>query len=123
MPKKKIKRKIDKPEESFEESLAELESVVADLESGELGLAESLERYEQGVQRLKRCHATLETAQRRIELLSGVDADGNPVTAPFDHSAEIESAEIEGSNASAGSRSRKRTASSRGTVDDDSRLF
>ncbi len=116
MPKKKVKRKVAKSDESFEEALSELESVVTDLESGELGLAESLDRYEQGVQRLKRCHGTLEEAQRRIELLSGVDADGNPVTTPFEHSAE-------GADAPTGSRSRKRTASSREAVDDDSRLF
>ena len=119
MPKKKVKRKVDKSDESFEESLAELESVVTDLESGELGLAESLDRYEQGVKRLKWCHSTLEEAQRRIELLSGVDADGNAVSTPFDHSAE-------GADASAGSRSKKRSAgkqSRRGAVDDDSRLF
>ncbi len=72
---------------SFEQSLAELEQVVADLESGDLGLDESLARYETGVARLRQCHAQLESAQRKIELLTGVDADGNAITRPLDDSA------------------------------------
>jgi exodeoxyribonuclease VII small subunit len=68
----------------FEDSLAELESIVDDLESGKLGLSDALGRYEQGVKHLKACQQLLERAERRIELLSGVDADGNPITHPFD---------------------------------------
>ena len=77
----------DAAAEPFEESLAELESIVADLEGGDLGLSDALARYEEGVRRLKQCHAQLQAAERRIELLSGVDADGNPITTPFDDSA------------------------------------
>lgn len=88
MAKKKAKPKAKaEPEETFEEALAELEAVVADLEGGELGLGDSLKRYEEGVARLRRCHAQLDAAERRIELLSGVDADGNPLTEPFDAEA------------------------------------
>ncbi|MEO1497751.1 MAG: exodeoxyribonuclease VII small subunit [Planctomycetota bacterium] len=102
-------------DETFEESLEQLEVIVADLESGELGLDESLARYGQGVARLRRCHATLEQAERRIELLSGVDAEGNPITAPFDAEA----------TADAGDRAGKRTAKKpkSGGVDDSSSLF
>jgi exodeoxyribonuclease VII small subunit len=77
----------DAAAEPFEESLAELEAIVGDLEGGDLGLSDALARYEEGVRRLKQCHAQLQAAERRIELLSGVDADGNPVTTPFDDSA------------------------------------
>jgi exodeoxyribonuclease VII small subunit len=77
----------DAATEPFEESLAELEAIVGDLEGGELGLSDALARYEEGVRRLKQCHAQLQAAERRIELLSGVDADGNPVTTPFDDTA------------------------------------
>lgn len=68
---------------TFEESLAELEKIVAELESGKLGLSDALERYEDGVKHLKGCQQLLESAERKIELLSGVDADGNPITQPF----------------------------------------
>lgn len=72
---------------SFEKALAELEIIVERLEDGEIGLAESLAQYEQGVKLLKQCYQLLESAERRIELLSGQDADGNPVTTPLDDEA------------------------------------
>ena len=69
---------------TFEQSLEQLEQIVRQLEEGELGLSESLERYEAGVRHLRQCHQALEVAERKIELLVGVDAAGNPVTEPFD---------------------------------------
>lgn len=77
----------EKQELTFEQSLEELEQIVADLEDGQLGLSESLAKYEQGVQRLKQCYESLQKAERKIELLAGVDAEGNPVTQPFDDEA------------------------------------
>lgn len=74
----------------FEDALEELRTVVADLEGGRLGLEASLERFEEGVSLLRRCRATLDRAERRVELLTGVDADGEPVTEPFDASATAE---------------------------------
>jgi exodeoxyribonuclease VII small subunit len=73
---------------AFEESLAELEAIVHDLEEGQLGLAESLARYEEGVRHLKHCYQVLEAAERKIELLMGVGEDGSALTAPFDESDE-----------------------------------
>jgi exodeoxyribonuclease VII small subunit len=73
---------------AFEESLAELEAIVHDLEEGQLGLAESLARYEEGVRHLKHCYQILEAAERKIELLMGVAEDGSALTAPFDESDE-----------------------------------
>lgn len=74
---------------SFEQALAALEQIVRDLEDGRLGLAESLARYEQGVKLLKNCYTQLEQAERRIELLTGIDAAGNAVVAPFDDTATL----------------------------------
>jgi len=76
-------------EQSFEQALAALEQIVRDLEDGRCGLAESLARYEQGVKLLKNCYAQLEQAERRIELLTGIDAAGNAVVAPFDDAATL----------------------------------
>lgn len=75
-------------EPSFERSLAELEAVVHDLEEGQLGLAEALARYEQGINHLKRCYQLLEAAERKIELLTGISEDGTPCTEPFDATSE-----------------------------------
>ncbi|HVX11210.1 MAG TPA: exodeoxyribonuclease VII small subunit [Pirellulales bacterium] len=68
---------------SFEQALDELEQIVHQLEEGDVGLAAGLEHYEKGIGLLKQCYALLERAERRIELLSGVDAAGNPITEPL----------------------------------------
>lgn len=89
---------------TFEEALAELESIVSDLEAGDLGLGDAMVRYEQGVKHLRRCYGLLEEAQRKIELLTGVAEDGTAVTTPFDDAGTMELAE------KGKTRSRRRTA-------------
>jgi exodeoxyribonuclease VII small subunit len=54
----------------FEAAVAELESIVKKLEDGELTLEQSLGLYERGVQLSRFCHARLEEAERRIEILN-----------------------------------------------------
>jgi exodeoxyribonuclease VII small subunit len=56
-------------EPSFEQSLAELEEIAAQLEVGNTPLDESLALYEKGVAALKRCHAMLDKAEKRIRTL------------------------------------------------------
>ena len=78
------KEKSDAAEKlTFEEALEGLEGVVQQLEQGQLDLTESIEQYQTGVSLLTQCHDTLKQAERRIEVLTGVDADGNAVTEPF----------------------------------------
>jgi exodeoxyribonuclease VII small subunit len=74
----------------FEDALERLEEIVHSLEEGDIGLNESLERYEEGIKLLRQSYELLQRAERRIELLSGVDADGNPITQPFDDTATID---------------------------------
>jgi len=54
----------------FEAAIAELETIVKKLEEGDLALEQSLQLYERGVQLSRFCHARLEDAERRIEILS-----------------------------------------------------
>jgi exodeoxyribonuclease VII small subunit len=54
----------------FEGAIAELETIVKKLEEGDLALEQSLALYERGVQLSRFCHARLEAAERRIEILS-----------------------------------------------------
>jgi exodeoxyribonuclease VII small subunit len=77
---------------TFEQSLAELDGIVRDLEDGQLGLEEALTRYEAGVGLLKRCYARLREAEQRILLLTGTDAEGHPLTQPFEHTATVDTA-------------------------------
>jgi exodeoxyribonuclease VII small subunit len=74
-------------ERPFEESLADLERVVRDLEDGQLGLDEALARYEEGIALIKQCHGKLEQAEQRILLLTGLEPDGQPILQPFKHEA------------------------------------
>jgi exodeoxyribonuclease VII small subunit len=82
-----------KPEPKFEDALAQIERIVGDLESGEPELSSALTKYEQGVRLLAQCYGQLEQAERAVALLTGVDAEGNPVTAPFDATATADRAE------------------------------
>ena len=59
-----------KPVASFEAGLAELESVVKQLESGELPLDKALELFEKGMQLSETCRKQLEEAETRVEILT-----------------------------------------------------
>ncbi|MBS1789827.1 MAG: exodeoxyribonuclease VII small subunit [Acidobacteria bacterium] len=56
-------------EQNFETSLATLEQIVGQLESGELPLERSLELFEEGVALARRCQLQLQDAERKVELL------------------------------------------------------
>jgi exodeoxyribonuclease VII small subunit len=61
---------MDTTIKDFETAIAELESIVKRLEEGDLPLETSLQLYERGVQLSRFCHARLEEAERRIEILN-----------------------------------------------------
>jgi len=54
----------------FESAIAELDAIVKRMEEGDLTLEKSMELYERGLQLSRFCHATLEAAERRIEILN-----------------------------------------------------
>jgi len=56
---------------TFGAALAELEEIVRALETGQLGLEESLARYERGVVLLRACQAKLADAQQKVTMLIG----------------------------------------------------
>ncbi|MFV0387680.1 MAG: exodeoxyribonuclease VII small subunit [Pyrinomonadaceae bacterium] len=62
--------------DSFEASLQQLETIVLQLEGGELPLEESLELFEKGIKLSRECRERLSKAERRIEILMK-DSDGN----------------------------------------------
>ena len=75
---------------SFEAALAKLEQIVQRLEKGELPLEESLVLYEEGVRLSRLCHAKLEEAEGKVELLLkdsrgdvAVDKEGQAKKVPF----------------------------------------
>ena len=59
---------------TFEDSLARLEQIVSQLETGNLPLEESLRVFEEGVTLARHCARYLEEAEKRIELLTKDEA-------------------------------------------------
>jgi len=66
---------------NFEQTLAELESLIERLESGSLPLDEALKTFERGVELTRGCQAALKTAQQRVEIL--LQRDGAASIEPF----------------------------------------
>ena len=60
---------MDPTIKDFEAAIAELEAIVKKLEEGDLALETSLQLYERVVHLSRFCHAQLEEAERRIEIL------------------------------------------------------
>ncbi len=79
-------------EPTFETALAELETVLRDLESDGTSLDAALARYERGVALLRQCYGQLKAAEQKIVQLTGTNADGTPVLEPFEHNAAVEKA-------------------------------
>lgn len=66
----------------FEKSLQQLEKIVGNMESGELGLEESLEQFEKGIKLARNCQDTLANAELRVEQL--IEKNGLQQTIPFE---------------------------------------
>ncbi len=62
-------KREDKPF-NFEESLADLEQLIAEMESGELPLEDSLKRFEQGIGLIRGCQGALADAEQKVEILT-----------------------------------------------------
>ena len=75
-------RKTQMPPKSFEDALQELEQILADIEGGQVGLEQSLVKYERGTFLIQHCRGVLSTAEKQIELLSK-SADGGIEAAPM----------------------------------------
>ncbi len=105
----------------FESSLAELEVIVRRLEQGGGPLEQALGDYAQAIVLLRACHGRLEHAERKIEILSGIDANGNPVVREVDD----EELSLEDKQESRGKRRTvpRGTAKKTSQTDDEGSLF
>lgn len=56
----------------FEKSISELESIVMQLEKGELSLEDSLKQFEKGITLARKCEDTLNKAEQKIEMLAAI---------------------------------------------------
>ena len=61
--------------ENFEESMKKLETIVTELESGNLNLDESVKKFEEGMKIAKQCNNILEDAEKKITILLEEDGE------------------------------------------------
>ena len=68
--------------ENFEESMKKLETLVSELENGNLNLDESVKKFEEGMKIAKQCNNILEDAEKKITIL--LEKDGELKEENFD---------------------------------------
>jgi exodeoxyribonuclease VII small subunit len=78
---------------AFEATLAQLESLVTRLESGDLPLDEALRTFEQGVRLTRECQTALAAAQQKVQLL--LQRGDHVAIEDIDASATLETASSE----------------------------
>ncbi|WP_067862604.1 exodeoxyribonuclease VII small subunit [Neptuniibacter marinus] len=66
----------------FEQSLQELESIVTQMEQGDLSLEDSLKAFEEGVSLTRECQNILAQAEQKVQLL--IESGGELKTEPFE---------------------------------------
>ncbi|MEM6820095.1 MAG: exodeoxyribonuclease VII small subunit [Pseudomonadota bacterium] len=65
----------------LEQALEELESIVGELETGELSLDDAMKRFERGVKLTRDCQTALGAAEQKVDMLladAGLDDDAVP---------------------------------------------
>lgn len=67
----------------YESAIAELESIVTQLESGQLQLEQSLAAYQRGAELLKLCQQSLADAEQKVSILTEANA-----LAPYNAASE-----------------------------------
>ena len=65
----------------FEDSLAELEQLVSQLEQGDISLEESLKSFERGVTLTRICQKSLQEAEQKVQVL--IEKNGTQIMEPF----------------------------------------
>lgn len=68
----------DRTKPTFEEAVAQVEAIIEQIESGEMGLEDQIEQYAKGAELLKRCRDVLDRCEQRVEEISSeLDRDGS----------------------------------------------
>ena len=71
----------------FEQSLAELEMLVEQMESGDLSLEDSLKAFEQGIKYTRECQEALTKAEQKVQLL--LKKNGQTDAQPFSPAGDL----------------------------------
>ena len=60
---------------NFEKNMSDLETIVTELEKGDLNLDESISKFEEGIKISKQCNKILEDAEKKITILLEKDGE------------------------------------------------
>ncbi|MBT7276235.1 MAG: exodeoxyribonuclease VII small subunit [Woeseiaceae bacterium] len=71
---------------NLEQSLKDLESLVAELETGELPLEEAMKKFENGIKLTRACQTALKEAEQKVEIL--LNDSKTEVFAPLDNESD-----------------------------------
>lgn len=83
-------KKPQSPPKNFEEALEELERILGAIEQGQVGLEESLAKYERGTFLIQHCRGVLQSAEKQIELLSKGPPAAASASPPAPAAADVE---------------------------------
>ncbi len=78
---------MNKKKLTFEEALRQLETIAEQIEQGQIGLEESIAKYEEGMAMVQHCRQILNTAEQRIQQIQA-GADGSLSVTPFEAPAK-----------------------------------
>jgi len=67
----------------FEQAMQRLDAIVEAMEAGEIGIEESISKYEEAMQLAAHCRRILDEAEQRIKKIQ-LDAAGQPKAEPFE---------------------------------------
>jgi exodeoxyribonuclease VII small subunit len=73
----------EKKSPDFEQRLAQLETLVEQMEQGSLSLEESLKAFEEGIAITRECQQALKNAEQKVEILTKQN-DGTISSEPFE---------------------------------------
>lgn len=69
---------MEKKKQTFEQALARLEAIVSEMENGTAELDSLLSLFEEGVSLVKQCKKDLDTAERKIKLVTSSGEEAFP---------------------------------------------
>ena len=84
----KSKRPPAAPAQTFKETMADLESIIKQIEGEESSLEESLEAFEKGVKLIREAQQALASAQQKVSLL--IEENAVPVASEFSEIQDTE---------------------------------
>ncbi|MBX7208940.1 MAG: exodeoxyribonuclease VII small subunit [Verrucomicrobiaceae bacterium] len=82
------RHKEDEP--SFEQAMERLDEIVASMEGERMSLEDMVRSYEDGVRLLRVCRGRIDSAKRRVEMITTDLDGGKAVLTPFESTAAAE---------------------------------